>query len=378
VNETVVSLLTPPGKSALATIALAGPRAWATVRESFRPIRGVALAERPENGRFCLGRLGDAMSEEAVLAVRSSDPVFLEIHIHGGYEVTHYLLELFAARGVVPISWQALLQHTEVDPLRASAANVLALSTTTRTAGIALDQYQGSFTAFLRQVESLINTGQPERARQRIRDVLRYADVGRHLSRRWRVVIAGAPNVGKSSLVNALAGYERSIVSPIPGTTRDVVTARLAIDGWPVEVVDTAGLRVGGESLEQMGIDQARAALADADLVVWLLDASTEPVWPQGVLQALPQLHNLVNKVDLPAGWDLAGAGDALRISATTRQGIPDLIGTLGTWLVNDPPPAGAAVPLTNDLIERLLEADRLLENRPGVSGETALAVLCG
>src|SRR5207244_11945531 len=74
-------------------------------------------------------------------------------------------------------------------------------------------------------------------------ELARYAGVGRHLTAPWRVAVAGAPNVGKSSLVNALAGYQRSVVAPTPGTTRDVVTALLAIDGWPVELADTAGLR---------------------------------------------------------------------------------------------------------------------------------------
>ncbi len=407
-SETVISLLTPPGKAALATIAIAGPRAWETVGALFHPRNGGALGERPESGRYWLGRLGDAVSEEAVLAVRLIEPMFLELHVHGGYEVTHFLLELFAARGLVPVSWQALLQRFESDPICGMAANVLAHTTTTRTAAIALDQYQGAFSAFLRQAEALIIAGAFDRARQRIGDCLRHADVGRHLAVPWRAVIAGAPNVGKSSLVNAVAGYQRSVVSPTPGTTRDVVTAQLAVDGWPVEVVDTAGLRVGGEALEELGIDQARAAVAEADLVIWLMDASTEPVWPDDALRNLSQLRVVVNKIDLQATWDgdeatrplpfsppprigeggtgmsfspspLRGEG-LLRLSAKTGQGVPDLVALLGTWLVPDPPPAGSAVPFTRDLIESLLEADRLLAGASAASAESVLALLreCG
>src|SRR4029453_3197945 len=73
--------------------------------------------------------------------------------------------------------------------------------------------------------------------------VLEFAELGQHLTAPWRVVLAGPPNVGKSSLINALAGYQRTIVSHVPGTTRDVVTTTTAIDGWPVELADTAGLR---------------------------------------------------------------------------------------------------------------------------------------
>ena len=98
--------------------------------------------------------------------------------------------------------------------------------------------------------------------------------VGRHVVEPFRVVIAGAPNVGKSSLANAIAGYQRTIVSPTPGTTRDLVSTALAVEGWPIVLTDTAGLRLAGEDLEGRGIEQARAALAGADVVLWVLDAS--------------------------------------------------------------------------------------------------------
>jgi tRNA modification GTPase len=356
VSENVISVLTPPGKAALATLALAGPCAWAIVRELFQPIRGIELSECPQPGRFLLGRLGGTQGEEAVLAVRSAEPAILELHVHGGHEVIRYLLELFATHGIEPVTCQTILQRCESDPFRAKAADVLAWTTTTRTAGIALDQYQGAFAAILRQAEALIATGKRDRARDLIQEVLRYADVGRHLTNPWRVVIAGAPNVGKSSLVNELAGYQRSVVSPVPGTTRDVVSANLAIDGWPVEVMDTAGLRAGSASIERLGIEQASAAAANADLVVWLVDASREPIWPEGALQGLPQLRIVVNKIDLPPVWDLELESDSLHISAATGQGVSDLVNALGTWLVGDPPPVGVAVPLADDWIERLTD----------------------
>src|SRR5439155_711085 len=103
--------------------------------------------------------------------------------------------------------------------------------------------------------------------------------LGRHLTNPWRVVVAGAPNVGKSSLVNALAGYARCVVSPTPGTTRDVVSTLIAVDGWPIELLDTAGLRLPGENLEQQGIALARAAVESADLCLWVIDASASPIW---------------------------------------------------------------------------------------------------
>ena len=86
---------------------------------------------------------------------------------------------------------------------------------------------------------------------ERLRELVPVAE---HLDRPWRVVIAGAPNVGKSSLVNALAGFARSLVSPTAGTTRDVVTTRIALDGWPIELCDTAGQRESADAVESAGI----------------------------------------------------------------------------------------------------------------------------
>jgi tRNA modification GTPase len=90
------------------------------------------------------------------------------------------------------------------------------------------------------------------------------------------VVIAGPPNVGKSSLINALLGYQRAIVFDQPGTTRDVLTATTAIDGWPVELADTAGIREGDDAIETEGVARALAEIRAADLVVEVWDASQE------------------------------------------------------------------------------------------------------
>lgn len=140
---------------------------------------------------------------------------------------------------------------------------------TLRTAGILLDQYRG---AFARDVATVISTNDLVRLHR----LHALGPVGRHLVEPWRVVIAGPPNVGKSSLVNALAGYQRSVVAPVAGTTRDVVTTVIALDGWPVELADTAGLREASESLEVAGVDRAKDRLASADLIVWVMDA-TDP-----------------------------------------------------------------------------------------------------
>ena len=191
---------------------------------------------------------------------------------------------------------------------------------------------------------------------------MRFAALGRHLTTPWRVVIAGAPNVGKSSLLNALAGYQRSIVAPTPGTTRDLVTLRLAIDGWPVEFVDTAGVRDTEERLEGQGVEQARAMAATADLCLWVLDASAPPVLPD---QLGPQVRLLVNKVDLPPAWNRGEVDGAVGVSATTGVGLANLCEQISRWLVPEPPLPGVAMPFTSKLCQDVQSLQERLTGAP-------------
>jgi tRNA modification GTPase len=357
---TYAACLTPPGTAAIATLALRGPRAWDVVRRLFRP----PLPAGPEPGRIWLGHLGEGLSDQVVLTVKqvSAAGPWVEIHCHGGREVVRLLLETFAAHGVPTCAWQELERLTTDRPLHARAAAALAEAPTQRTAAILLDQYQGALEQALADVIAAFDRDDAGDAGRLLADLAGRAALGRHLTVPWRVTVAGAPNVGKSSLVNALAGYQRSIVAATPGTTRDVVTTALAVEGWPVELSDTAGLRPGAEALEEQGIRQAEAALASADVCLWVLDASAPPVWPPSA--AVVRL--VVNKTDLPPAWDLGQAGDAVRVSARTGAGLAELCQALGRWLVPDPPPPGAAVPFTAALAARIEEArQHLAAGRP-------------
>ena len=130
-----------------------------------------------------------------------------------------------------------------------------------------------------------------------------------------RVVLAGPPNAGKSSLLNALAGYERAIVTDLPGTTRDHIEVPLALSGVPIRLTDTAGLRESGELIERIGVDRARSLIDLADILVWLGESDEAPDHPH-----LVRIH---------ARCDLAdhgpAPGGAIRVSARTGQGLADL-----------------------------------------------------
>jgi tRNA modification GTPase len=346
----VVAVLTPPGRSALATLAVHGPRTREIVRELFRTRTGKPLPDVPAPPQFWLGTFGDQVSDEVVLAVKDAT---MELHCHGGREVVRYLLELLTSRGLSEILWSEFLRCTTGDEIRADALAGLAHAPTVRTAAILLDQANGALERALAEIETA----------EHAQALLRWAPLGRHLTDPWRVVVAGAPNVGKSSLMNALSGYQRSIVADTPGTTRDVVTVRLALDGWPVELADTAGLRASEDDLESAGVQRAAALLERADLVLWVVDATCLPppslegkgaggTDPTDATRRIIKL--IVNKIDQPPAWDIAAAHPDACVSALTGQGIPELVESIARWLVPEVPPSGTAVPFTERLIDSL------------------------
>ena len=172
---------------------------------------------------------------------------------------------------------------------------------------------------------------------QAVRDhfegVLASARQGRLLREGMVVVIAGRPNAGKSSLLNRLAGYDAAIVTPVPGTTRDVVRERIHVDGMPLHVLDTAGLRQGGDVVEEEGIRRAQAEMQRADRVLFVIDAVADPDATavreeRARLPADVPITLVFNKCDLAVGLpvaDEAGGPPRLMISALTGAGLAEL-----------------------------------------------------
>jgi tRNA modification GTPase len=153
---------------------------------------------------------------------------------------------------------------------------------------------------------------------------------GRLLTEGMTVVIAGRPNVGKSTLLNRLAGHEAAIVSSEPGTTRDLLRERILINGMPLHVIDTAGLREGGGAVEAEGMRRARAAMAAADQVLFIIDAEADPdaaslAELRGELPAAVPVTRVFNKCDLLAGAPPMDTATTIHISAATGAGITAL-----------------------------------------------------
>ena len=344
IAPTRVVLLTPAGRSAVATVLVEGPQALASVAALFHPATSRALGERP-CGRIVFGRWHSSEHGEEVVVCRRGDEHF-EIHCHGGRAAAGAILASLVERGCQETSWQLWARMSLPDPIAAAARVALADAPTERTATILWDQYTGALARALREIDGLLRGQDAQAVLSRIDELLRWSGLGAHLVRPWRVVLVGPPNVGKSSLTNALLGYQRAIVHDQPGTTRDVVATTCALEGWPVELADTAGQRASDEPLEAAGIRLAHDRSLAADLVVLVLDASNPLPPDQSLSASWPLALRVLNKCDLLTESPVSNpAKPCLYTSARLGTGIDALAHEIASRLIPDAPPPGQAVP---------------------------------
>jgi tRNA modification GTPase len=294
--ESRVLLLTPPGVAAIAVVRLAGPRAGDFLRAYFsKPVTP---------GRCVHGELSDERGQvidDPVVVMSSSDGGWVDVNLHGGPWVVRSFLELAGRQGFevrermeMPLPQEAVEGTTEIE------REVMTHLPMAKTE-LALRE-------LLRQPEAWETFERlDDRAQRRAEAAAMLADRSLWwlLLRTPRVAIAGAPNVGKSTLANQLFAQERSITADVPGTTRDWVGEIANIDGLAVMLVDTPGIRRTGDPIEAAAIEGSAAELAGADLVVLVLDRSRAMEPEQAALvERFPQALRVVNKCDLPAAWD--------------------------------------------------------------------------
>jgi tRNA modification GTPase len=379
------SLLTPVGRGAVAVVTAAGEAAFAAIDASFVAANGRAIREQ-RTDRIVFGHWSSGAHREEVIVLRGADDS-VEIHCHGGVAAAERILAALAAAGCMVESWPERLDRTAASTIEAEADAALANATTRRTAAILLTQRGGALRREVDRIRDEIVERRLESARGKLDALLARAPLGLHLTAPWQVAIAGRPNVGKSSLINALVGYQRAIVFDQPGTTRDVLTAETAIDGWPVRLADAAGIRDTDDELEAEGVTRARRQLAQADLALWVLDGSElvgDPLqaaqreWFDAIGEPVGSSHVLavVNKADLLAADFQREVSSNIRfVSALTGEGLPELIASIGRKLVPTSL-TDEAVPFTPRQVAVLAAAVASLADGRQVEASKALARL--
>jgi len=360
-KDTIAACATPPGVSALALIRISGPRA----SEMVSSLAGKDLPPRQPLARRL--RLDQRVLDETVITSWPGPRSYtgedlVEISCHGNPLVVETILQALQKQGArmarpgefterAFLNGRIDLTQAEavLDVLHAGSERAL-LAAQRALAGQLKDrlmEIRSGLLDLLARIEAYIDFPeediQPEvgtgfrqevsRLLQSISGLLSTAPLGQRLRSGYRLVLVGPPNVGKSSLLNALLGSDRAIVSPVPGTTRDTVEESIELAGFPVRLIDTAGLRPSTDLVEQEGINRTRIAAEQADLVLALIDR-TQPKDPceSEWGRFSEKLLKILTKADLPGAY--SGLGHP--VSAKTGEGLDSLRKTVAQRLAGN------------------------------------------
>lgn len=357
-SDIIAAIATAPGRSGIGVIRVSGARLGAMVEHIVAkplPPRQAVLAQfRDANGAAI--DHGIALFFPAPHSYTGED--VLELHGHGGPVVLHLLLKRcleLGARVAEPgeFTRRAFL-NDKLDLAQAESVIDLIEATTAQAARCAMRSLQGEFSHKIQEltnslvelralVEATLDFPEEEidflkqfdaetrlrATQQRLDAVLKASQQGSLLREGIHIVLAGQPNVGKSSLLNRMAGEEVAIVTDIPGTTRDAIRQGIEIGGVPVHVIDTAGLRESRDTVEKMGIARTWDAIEKADLVLLLIDAiHEETAVDREILERLPRALRCIrvmNKIDLvprAAAVERYAGTATVWLSAKTGEGV--------------------------------------------------------
>ena len=359
--DTIVAAATPPGRGGVGIVRLSGPAA--------QSIATGILGTLPAARRAVFAAFRDAAHQtiDAGLVLFFPGPHsytgedVVELHGHGGPVIIETLLarlvELGARRANPGEFTQRAFLNDKLDLAQAEAVADLIDAGSREAARAAMRSLQGEFSTMIQvltgavidlraHVEAAIDFPEEEidfladkallerlaTVRQHFDAVTRSAGQGRLLRDGMTVVLAGAPNAGKSSLLNRLAGYDAAIVTPVPGTTRDVLRERIHVDGMPLHILDTAGLRAAGDLIEAEGIRRAQAEMARADRVLFIVDGASDPTAQAyrelaATLPAQVPVTLVYNKADVADACAICAPSGVPRldVSALTGQGLDAL-----------------------------------------------------
>lgn len=367
-ETTIAAVSTPPGSGAVALVRMSGPASLEIIRECWKGKAVGSLLPRMAYFGAIAESEGNVLDEVLLTwfkgphSYTGEDTV--EIACHGGVLVVRRVLERLYQCGAVPaepgeFTRRAFL-NGKMDLTQAEAVMDILSAQSDMALKAAQDQLGGALgrrireqtdavTDLLAHVEAHIDfpdeditpdaaevlLAQAESIGRSLESLLSTADRGRLLREGVRTVLAGAPNVGKSSLLNHLLGYERAIVSDTPGTTRDTLEETINLGGFALRLVDTAGLRESTDHIEKEGIDRTAKALEQADLVLEVVDASQPRTYALAELPGRGHHLLVLNKADLGIHTDWASSG-GVPFSCRTGEGEAHLIETLTSLLTRE------------------------------------------
>lgn len=363
--------LTARSRGAIACFAIWGAGSEDAL-DSVVELAGYPALRSLDAGKFGYGRWKTGPLEGEDLMILRLDASRFELHCHGSPIGTDLICRMFSDLGGNAASAEEYLLLSEPGWWPATSHRKMLAAPTRKTLEFIATTIP-RWPVEICELRSMIQNRDWAEARQAVQAILRWSQFGQHLTTPWRVILCGKPNVGKSSLINRLAGFERAVVHHVPGTTRDRISHRTALNGWPVELTDTAGLRVNpSDPIEQQGMELARQQIERSDLVIAVFDASEPWTADDQQLWSDELRHGLLvwNKID-QAIECLRPRGIA--VSAMTGEGIDGLIATIVERLVPDHPEPGDLIPVSDAQVSRLRKLLSLLEQQ---HSSEALALL--
>ncbi len=399
--DTIIAPATALGEGGLAVVRISGPQSLPSLKKFFRP---TSRNFTYQTHKLCHGVLLDSNDQhiDEIMAVYMAAPHtytrddVVEIHCHGSQQVVKAILNLYLRSGLRlaqagEFTYRAFI-NGRLDLSQAEAVASLIHAKTDSSRKLALAQVEGllsrtlfAITDSLRKIQILLEAwiDFPEEelpaadwrrveqviAQQilKIREVTDTYTFGRVLNEGASILLVGRPNVGKSSLLNALLGEERAIVTDIPGTTRDLLEEGVTIAGVPVRLVDSAGLRESSDPVEMEGIRRAKVKLQQADLVLFLVDGSTavgeQDYYAYQACRNSPAFL-IRTKLDLPQIADTSFCPfPVYSVSTKADLGLSVLRSAMADFLVGRHLPSAETVMITEQRhYDALLSAGRSLE----------------
>jgi len=396
-NTTIVALATPPGFGGIGVVRLSGEDAVSLTQKLISPLKQTSFNPNQVIFRHLIHPETDQVLDDVLITYFRGPNSYtgedvIEISCHGSPVVLAEVIRLLTSYGAElaqpgEFTMRAFLNH-RIDLTQAEAINDLIHAQTKYQAQLAAQQLGGEISRQLKpikdalvemivyfesSVEFVDDDLDPldiKRFDQRleqlivmINQLLSSYRLGRLIRTGIKLALIGRPNVGKSSVFNQLLGKDRAIVTHLPGTTRDTLSDTFSINGIPIEIIDTAGIRETEDFIEKLGIERSRAAIADADVVIGIIEANCAPT-PEEIqfFSQLPLELLIINKCDLDLKLtddsiqQIAQSKPFIKVSALTGQGIDDLREQLYTTFTSGTQPFTQSSIITNERHYHALE----------------------